>query len=129
MLEFTTESVGASISGARDGARDYLKTVAIVIEAAGTLDRAAELGLIGGRRSAVMLSGLRDVIPVSRGGTSVDPDAEEKWSSLLATALMDRGVDALEELRSLVQVLEQAELNAVPIVQGAVGGRLAKQLS
>lgn len=91
---------------ALSGAREYLKSVAIAVEAAGTLDRAVELGLIGGEDTAVMASGVRDVIPPSRGGDSCDPEADDKWSTLLATALLERGFDRLDELRSLVQMLE-----------------------
>jgi len=99
-------SAAVNASDALKGAREYLKTVAIVVEAAGTVDRAVELGLIGGEDTAVMASGVRDVIPPSRGGDSSDPDCDDKWATLLATALLERGFDALDELRAMVQVIE-----------------------
>ena len=95
-----------NVGDALKGAREYLKTVAIVVEAAGTVDRAVELGLIGGEDTAVMASGVRDVIPPSRGGDSSDPDADDKWATLLAAALLERGFDALDELGAMVQLIE-----------------------
>ena len=109
-----TELFGAEALG---GAREYLKTVAIAVEAAGTVDRAMELGLIGGENTAVMASGIRDVIPVSRGGDSSDPDAEDKWATLLATALLERGFDTLEETRAMSQMLEKKQRQKILMSQ------------
>lgn len=109
-----TEWIGVD---AFNGAREYLKSVAIAVEAAGTVDRAVELGLIGGESTAVMASGIRDVIPVSRGGDSSDPDAEDKWATLLATALLERGFDTLEETRAMSQMLEKKQRERVLLSQ------------
>lgn len=109
-----TETVGAEALG---GAREYLKTVAIAVEAAGTVERAMELGLIGGQDTAIMASGIRDVIPVSRGGDSPDPDSEDKWATLLATALLERGFDVLEEMRAMALMLEKKQRQKVLLSQ------------
>ncbi len=109
-----TEWIGVD---AYNGAREYLKTVAIAVEAAGTVDRAVELGLIGGEETAVMASGIRDVIPVSRGGDSSDPDAEDKWATLLATALLERGFDVLDETRAMSRMLEKKQRERVLLSQ------------
>ena len=109
-----TEWIGVD---AFNGAREYLKTVAIAVEAAGTVDRAVELGLVGGEETPVMASGIRDVIPPSRGGDSSDPDAEDKWAMLLGTALLERGIDTLEETRAMAQMLEKRRRNEMLLSQ------------
>ncbi len=102
---------------ALSGAREYLKTVAIVVEAAGTVDRAVALGLIGGEDTAIMATGIRDVIPPSRGGDSNDPDSEDKWASLLATALLERGFATLDEVRAMAEMLESKQREVVLAAQ------------
>jgi hypothetical protein len=109
-----TEWIGVD---AFNGAREYLKTVAIAVEAAGTVDRAVELGLVGGEETPVMASGIRDVIPPSRGGDSSDPHAEDKWATLLGTALLERGIDTLEETRAMALTLEKQRRNEMLLSQ------------
>lgn len=110
-----------SFAEAQQGAKEFLKTVAIVVEAAGTFERAVELGLIGGNQTALMASGIRDAIPPSRGGGNSDPDAEVKWDDLLATALIERGLDSLSDAEAMVSMLMNGEVppvEALPEVQG-----------
>ena len=101
---------GADLSGARE----YLKMVAIVVEAAGSFDRALKLGLIAGGAAV----GIRGVIPRSLGGLSEDPAAEDKWLALLIKALDERGEAALAEAKATVELMERvheapSELEAV----------------
>jgi hypothetical protein len=118
-------AVGASVL---NGGRQFLQSVAILVEAAGTLDRAAALGLIGGRQSPLMRSGLRNIVPRSRGGTSSDPDAEDKWATLLATALLHQGFDVLDDMRALIKALEAHAEEAGEQAEPALRGELLEVL-
>lgn len=89
-------------------AQQLLKSLAITIEAVGSLSRAIELGLVGSRDSQLMQSGLLDIVPVSRGGGNDEPDANDRWAHVLATALLERGFGALDEAKALADLVEQA---------------------
>ncbi len=71
------------------------------IEAAGSVDRAIECGLMGGFGAAgeFMVEGLRMVLPVHRGG--VLRDHEREWDQLVSDIVRDRDVDMVK-LRQLV---------------------------
>jgi len=101
---------------AQQGAKEFLKTVAIVVEAAGTFDHAIKLGLIGGNETALMGSGIRDAIPPSRGGDNSDPDAEVKWDDLLATALIERGLESLSDAEAMVSLVSMLDQNDLPVL-------------
>jgi hypothetical protein len=99
-------TVGVDNQQAIRAAQELLKTLAITIEALGSLDRAIELGLAGSRESQLMQSGLLDIVPLSRGGDNAEPDADDKWAHVLATALLERGFGALDEVKALAGLIE-----------------------
>ena len=98
---------GVDNEQAMRAAQELLKSMAITIEAVGSLDRAIELGLVGSRDSLLMQSGLLDIVPLSRGGDNAEPDADDKWAHVLATALLERGFGALDEAKALAGLIEQ----------------------
>jgi hypothetical protein len=74
-----------------------LVSMAPQIEAAGSLDRAVQLGLVNAFGS-VDLAKLKAVIPLSRGGTLNHPDADKDWEAMVQGAARKNGSD-IEQLR------------------------------
>jgi hypothetical protein len=77
-----------------------LDLAAPAIEAAGSVQQAAELNLL--LCDAETLEVLKRFVPVSRGGTLSYPGAELEWQCVLQDAIGDRHVDR-DEMQKMVQ--------------------------
>lgn len=84
-----------------------LYSIAPQIEAAGNFDRAIRLGLFGAFGD-VDLKLIKSLVPLSRGGTLVHPDADRDWADLVQGAIEVRDVD-MERLRSMCAELDKRD--------------------
>lgn len=74
------------------------------IEAAGSLQNALRLGIIGG--SPDMVAELHSLTPASRGGSLKRPDAERQWQRAVKAGLRAQG-KSLEAVKRLVEWLSR----------------------
>ena len=73
-----------------------LELSAPAIEAAGSIQRALRLGVMGCDEETAKQ--LEQFVPVSRGGRVKHPDVDRDWMEIVDKAVKDRGID-LEEMR------------------------------
>ena len=82
-----------------------LDAIAPAVEAAGTIQRAVRLGVVGSF-GCVSLDMLTPVIPKSRGGKCSHPDSESDWLELVADAVERRDLD-LDAMRETFNAMER----------------------
>lgn len=76
-----------------------LQLVATTVEAAGSVQRAADLGLIGMMGESI--EPLLALIPKSRGGHLEGPEVEQDWQNLVASIAAREGMSIEERRRSI----------------------------
>lgn len=84
-----------------------LDAIAPAVEAAGTIQRARRLGVVGSF-GCISLDMLTPAIPKSRGGGCTDPDSESDWLELVAAAVERRDLD-LDAMRETFNAMEAAQ--------------------
>ena len=70
---------------------DLLEMTAPAIEAAGSIQRAVRLGVIGG--APMITRQLERLVPESRGGRWKHPKADELWNRIVQRAVRSRDLD------------------------------------
>ena len=101
MLIDTLESTGVTDSQLPS----FLIDVALIVEAAGNVSRAARVGMLHPEGSDG-LEALKWMIPVSRGGFDAHVDAEAAWMQVVAAAVKARGDESMPRLQREIEAME-----------------------
>jgi hypothetical protein len=86
---------------------DFLFDLVVAVEAAGTIGRAIELGLLG-TFDPELDEVFYQVVPPSRGGRSPEPDADQVWHQMVRSLETIGGATALKKCRHRVRRIEAA---------------------
>lgn len=84
-----------------------LQLVATTIEAAGSVQRAVDLGLIGVMGGSI--EPLLALIPKSRGGHLEGPEVDQDWQNLVASIAAQEGISVEERRRSIAQLASEGD--------------------